>query len=100
MNNEQSVKIYNMVATKLDKTTETELCGTGWRGQGRKGREVREGIGIKEGEREGKRMGPTSRQGGGKGGKKGEGRDGNKGRGGRGRGAARGREGRGGKRRE
>jgi len=58
MNNEQSVKIYNMVATsKLDKTTETELCGTGWRGQGRKGREVREGTGIKEGEREGKRMG-------------------------------------------
>jgi len=48
MNNEHSVKIYNMVATsKLDKTTETELCGTGWRGQGRKGREVREGTGIK-----------------------------------------------------
>ena len=50
MNNEQSVKIYNIVATSnWTKATETELCGRGWKGQGRKGREGKEGTGIKEG---------------------------------------------------
>ena len=41
MNNEQSVKIYNMVATSRE-----------WKMDRRKGREGREGTGIKEGEGE------------------------------------------------
>jgi len=74
MNNEQSVKIYNMVATSRE-----------WKMDRRKGREGREGTGIKEGEGE-----DVEQQGVGKGGKEGEGRDGNKGRGGRGWGPLRG----------